>query len=136
MSLFFKLYCLMPWKKKIKFFFFKSFLKIFFYSFFVFFYNIKKIWLITISMRKHNNIFNLLKSSLRYKRHKHQFKLNKTFLNVRGCKLLTSSKKTSFSFLLNFFLNNVFNNFFLNWGSIIFIKFLEQKFLILEWCSP
>lgn len=134
-TLIIKIFMFVPWKRKIKFFFFKNFLKIFFYSFFLFFHNLQKNWFFKILIKKKKQIFNLLKSALRYKLYKHQFVLKKTFFLLTCFKKenMLIKKKCFLKFLENFFFNKIFKYIFFNWGSLVFIKFFKKKLLNLKW---
>jgi len=126
------LYCLIfsliPWKKKIKFFFFKSFLKIFFCDFFLFVWYLKKWWNISILKKKKLTLFNLLKSALRYKLHKHQLVLKKSFIHIVGVKKTNIQKNTNF--FIGYFLNTILHNIYFLWGNIVTFTF--QKFIFLN----
>lgn len=130
MHLYCLIFSLIPWKKKIKFFFFKSFLKVFFCDFFLFLWYLKKWWDISILKKKKLVLFNLLKSALRYKLHKHQLVLKKSFIYITGLNKRNGCPK--YSFIVGYFLNTVLHNIYFLWGNVVTFNFQKIIFLNLK----
>lgn len=127
-----KIFSLIPWKKKIKFFFFKSFLKIFFCDFFMFLGKIKLFWKFFLVKNNKKITFNVLKSSLRFKLHKHQLVIKKTFFLLKGWSLLKNPKIFKKKFFLSYFFERVCKSFNFLWGTVVSWNIQTFNILILK----